>query len=58
MSALPRRNDKIVPLPTVRTRTRERTSGMAHKVRAHLSLSQGYADIMEGLPNCGRRSCG
>lgn len=50
MSSLPRRNNKIVPLSSVRgARTRERTSGMAHKVRAHLSLLQGYADIMDGL---------
>lgn len=50
MSALPYRNHKIVPLPSVRrARTSERTSGMALKVRAHLSLLQGYADIMEGL---------
>ena len=50
MSSVPRRNHKIVPLPPVRrARTSERTSGMALKVRAHLSLLQGYADIMEGL---------
>jgi|GEM_PF-5787826 len=50
MSALPQRNHKIVPLrPIRRGPTDERTSGMALKVRAHISLLQGYADIMEGL---------
>src|SRR5207248_11550080 len=30
-------------------RADERTSGMALRVRGHLSLLQGYADIMEGV---------
>src|SRR2546428_365149 len=48
MSALPQR--KIIRLPQLgKTRRDERTSGMALKVRGHLSLLQGYADIMEGV---------
>jgi hypothetical protein len=48
MSALPQR--KIIRLPRrSQPRTDERTSGMALKVRGHLSLLQGYADIMEGV---------
>jgi hypothetical protein len=48
MSALPQQ--KIIRLPHTGTKRRdERTSGMALKVRGHLSLLQGYADIMEGV---------
>src|ERR1700737_5328856 len=50
MSALPQRTTKIVRLPLRgRVRNDERTSGMALKVRGHLSLLQGYADIMDGV---------
>jgi hypothetical protein len=50
MSALPQHATKIIRLPRRRqVRTDERTSGMALKVRGHLSLLQGYADIMEGV---------
>ncbi|MEA2668480.1 MAG: hypothetical protein QOJ33_1414 [Chloroflexota bacterium] len=48
MSALPQQ--KIIRLPHAGKEPRdERTSGMALKVRGHLSLLQGYADIMEGV---------
>jgi hypothetical protein len=50
MSALPQPNTKILRLPRrSETRADEQTSGMALTVRGHLSLLQGYADIMEGL---------
>jgi hypothetical protein len=50
MSALPLRTTKILQLPRrSKTRADEQTSGMALTVRGHLSLLQGYADIMEGL---------
>jgi hypothetical protein len=50
MSALPLRTTKILRLPRrSKTRADEQTSGMALTVRGHLSLLQGYADIMEGL---------
>ena len=50
MSALPERAPKIVQFPhPSQVRPVERTSGMALKVRGHLSLLQGYADIMEGV---------
>jgi hypothetical protein len=50
MSAVPQRTTKILRLPKrSRARADEGTSGMALKVRGHLSLLQGYADIMEGL---------
>jgi len=50
MSAVPQRTTKIVRLPLRgRVRRDERTSGMALKVRGHLSLLQGYADIMDGV---------
>jgi hypothetical protein len=50
MSALARGPNKILRLPRRRqARTDARTSGMALKVRGHLSLLQGYADIMEGV---------
>jgi hypothetical protein len=48
MTALPQHN--IIRLPRSGTERRdERTSGMALKLRGHLSLLQGYADIMEGV---------
>jgi hypothetical protein len=48
MNALPQHN--IIRLPRSGTERRdERTSGMALKLRGHLSLLQGYADIMEGV---------
>jgi hypothetical protein len=50
MSAMPQRTRKILRLPRPRqAHADERTSGMALKLRGHLSLLQGYADIMEGL---------
>ena len=50
MSALAQRTNKIIRLPKRgQARIDEGTSGMALKVRGHLSLLQGYADIMEGL---------
>jgi hypothetical protein len=50
MSALPLRATKILRLPRrSKMRADEQTSGMALTVRGHLSLLQGYADIMEGL---------
>ncbi|HXN92425.1 MAG TPA: hypothetical protein VN906_13185 [Candidatus Sulfotelmatobacter sp.] len=50
MSALPQRATKIVRLPyRGQVHGDERTSGMALKLRGHLSLLQGYADIMEGV---------
>jgi|SRR5438132_2573810 len=49
MTALARKPHKILQLPRRgKPRADERTSGMALKVRGHLSLLQGYADIMEG----------
>jgi hypothetical protein len=49
MSALPQRATNIIRLPRRGpVRTDERTSGMALRLRGHLSLLQGYADIMEG----------
>ena len=48
MSAVP--DDKIIRLPhTGKERRDERTSEMALKVGGHLSLLQGYAEIMEGV---------
>jgi len=48
MTALPQHN--IIRLPRSGTERRdERTSRMALKLRGHLSLLQGYADIMEGV---------
>jgi hypothetical protein len=48
MTALPQHN--IIRLPRSGMERRdERTSGMALKLRGHLSLLQGYADIMEGV---------
>ncbi|TMC64592.1 MAG: hypothetical protein E6J16_06320 [Chloroflexota bacterium] len=50
MSALAPRPNKILRLPRRgQTRPEARTSVMALKVRGHLSLLQGYADIMEGV---------
>src|SRR5258708_23098660 len=49
MSALPQRTNKILRLPRRGRPRTDRASGMALKVRGHLSLVQGYADIMEGL---------
>ncbi len=50
MTALEQRTNKILRLPRHgHASPDERTSGMALKVRGHLSLLQGYADIMEGL---------
>jgi hypothetical protein len=50
MSALPLRTTKILRLPRrSKTRADEQASVMALTVRGHLSLLQGYADIMEGL---------
>jgi hypothetical protein len=55
-SALPK-SSKVLRLPTRRMSAADarispadaRTSRMAARVRTHLSLLQGYADIMEGL---------
>ena len=48
MSALPQH--KIIRLSRNGTLRRdERTSGIALKLRGHLSLLQAYADIMEGV---------
>src|SRR5438309_4477568 len=50
MTALARKPHKILQLPRRgKPRADERTSGMALRVRGHLSLLQGYADIMEGV---------
>ena len=50
MSALAPRPNKILRLPRRgQVRSEARTSVMALKVRGHLSLLQGYADIMEGV---------
>jgi hypothetical protein len=50
MSALAPRSNKILRLPRRgQARPEVRTSVMALKVRGHLSLLQGYADIMEGV---------
>ena len=50
MSALAPRPNKILRLPRRgQARPEARTSVMALKVRGHLSLLQGYADIMEGV---------
>src|SRR5256885_15498987 len=50
MSALAPRPNKILRLPRRgQARQEARTSVMALKVRGHLSLLQGYADIMEGV---------
>jgi hypothetical protein len=47
-SSLPQRN-KVLRLRPQRSAADEPTSQLAIKVRTHLSLLQGYADIMEGL---------
>jgi hypothetical protein len=50
VSALARKPNKILQLPPRgQARPDARTSRMALKVRGHLSLLQGYADIMEGV---------
>ncbi len=50
MSALPQPVPKILRLPRRGTaRSDERTAEMALKLRGHLSLLQGYADLMEGV---------
>jgi len=50
MSALPLRVPKIIRLPRRgHVRSDERTSEMTLKLRGHLSLLQGYADLMEGV---------
>src|SRR5256885_7817753 len=50
MSALAPRPNKILRLPRRgQARQEARPSVMALKVRGHLSLLQGYADIMEGV---------
>ena len=50
MSALAPRPNKILRLPRRgQARPEARTSVTALKVRGHLSLLQGYADIMEGV---------
>jgi len=47
MSSLPHRN-KVLHLPHRDAATDEPTIRMAIQVRTHISLMQGYADIMEG----------
>jgi hypothetical protein len=47
-SSLPQRN-KVLRLRPQRPAADEPASQMAIMVRTHLSLLQGYADIMEGL---------
>jgi hypothetical protein len=47
MSALPHRN-KVLHLPHRDAATDEPAIRMAIQVRTHISLMQGYADIMEG----------
>src|SRR5207253_9471993 len=48
-NSLPKRNNKVIRLRPRRAAADEPASLMAIKVRNHLSLLQGYADIMEGL---------
>jgi hypothetical protein len=47
MSSLPQRH-KVLHLPTRDAASDEPAIQMAIQVRAHISLLQGYADIMEG----------
>jgi hypothetical protein len=50
MSALPQRALKIIRLPRRgKAGANEEGAGMAFTVRGHLSLLQGYADILEGV---------
>src|ERR1700726_1726298 len=50
MSALPHRAPKIIRLPPRgKAGANEEAAGMAFTVRGHLSLLQGYADILEGV---------
>lgn len=41
--------DKVVPLPSMSTQTEGSALVAAAQIRRHLSLLQGYADLMEGL---------
>ena len=49
MSAIPKPSGNIVPLRTRPTAAQQRATKTATEVRRHLSLLQGYADLMEGL---------
>jgi hypothetical protein len=49
MSAIPKPSSKIVQLPARPTAAQQRATQTATEVRRHLSLLQGYADLMEGL---------
>jgi hypothetical protein len=49
MSAIPKPSNKIVQLRARPTAAQQRASQTATEVRRHLSLLQGYADLMEGL---------
>ncbi|HXN04694.1 MAG TPA: hypothetical protein VN895_07665 [Candidatus Acidoferrum sp.] len=50
MSALPQRAPKIIRLPQRgKANADGEAAGMAFTVRGHLSLLQGYADILEGV---------
>jgi hypothetical protein len=48
--AAPRRTDNVVPLRSaLRTAAQDRAAQTTGQVRRHLSLLQGYADLLEGL---------
>lgn len=50
MSVVPQRAPKIIRLPPRgKAGANEEAAGMAFTVRGHLSLLQGYADILEGV---------